>query len=96
MKEKIPCCSADALQHIKKIDVGGIVVGLSMLDEVIGEVQALNLPDESDVRAELLKRVKLYNYVPKSAEEVYASALLRECRSARKEGSGTVSEEDSA
>jgi hypothetical protein len=87
MKEKIPCCMADALQRIRKIEAGGLTVGIAMLDEVIREVQTLDLPTEPGIRDELLKRVKLNNYIPKSAEDAYAAALLREYRSALEKGS---------
>jgi len=86
MKEKIPCCMADALQRIRKIEAGGLIVGIAMLDEVIREVQDLGLLSEPEIRGELLKRVNLSNYVPKSAEDAYAAALLREYRSALEKG----------
>ena len=79
MKNKdFPCCAADAMQRVKPVEVNGATVGLSMLDLVFAEVQALGLTDESAVRAELLKRVKVYNYVPASAAEAYAGAVYRE------------------
>jgi hypothetical protein len=60
------------------VDVNGATVGLAMLDLVFAEVQELGLTDESAVRAELPKRVKVYNYVPPPAAEAYAAAVHRE------------------
>ncbi len=74
----IPCCAADAMQRVKPVDVGGTTVGLAMLDHVFAEVRDPGLTDETAVRAELLKRVKVYNYVPPPAAEAYAAAVHRE------------------
>lgn len=83
-----PCCAADALRRIRQVDVGGIVIGISMFDHILAEVKALNLTAEKEIGDELLKRVKIYNYVPVSAEEKYRIALLREYR--KNSGEGTV------
>ena len=74
------------MQRIRKLEVGGLIVGIAMLDEVIREVQALGLLSEPEIRDELMKRVKLSNYVPKSAEDAYAAALLREYHSTLEKG----------
>jgi hypothetical protein len=74
----IPCCAADAVRSVKPIEVNGATVGLSMLDLVFGEVRELELADDAAVRVELLKRVKIYNYVPPAAAEAYAAAVHRE------------------
>lgn len=66
------------MRRIRQVNVDGIIVGIAMLDSIIREVIELNLQNDADVRTELIKRVKIYNYVPKSAEEAYTAALLRE------------------
>ncbi|MBP2146629.1 hypothetical protein J2129_002083 [Methanofollis sp. W23] len=76
MKEDKPCCAAEALRRIRQVDVGGIVVGLSMLDTVIADVKALGITAESRLTEELVTRAKIYNYIPKSAETIYGEALL--------------------
>lgn len=76
MKEDKPCCAAEALRRIRQVDVGGIVVGLSMLDKVIADVEALGITSEHGLTEELVKRAKIYNYIPKSAEQMYGNALL--------------------
>lgn len=78
-----PCCEAEALRRIRQIDVGDIVVGISMLDHILSEVRALHLSGEKEIGDALLKQVKIYNYVPASAEEKYRSAFLREYRNFR-------------
>jgi hypothetical protein len=77
MKEDRPCCAAEALRRIRQVDVGGIVVGLSMLDKVIADVEALGITLEPGLTEELVKRTKIYNYIPKSAEQAYGEALLK-------------------
>lgn len=76
-KEK-PCCAAEALRRIRQIEIGGIVVGLAMLDDIIEEVQGLHLTGKDAIADELIKRVKIYNYVPQKAESEYRDALIRE------------------
>ncbi|OPZ43861.1 MAG: hypothetical protein BWY93_00937 [Euryarchaeota archaeon ADurb.BinA087] len=83
-----PCCAADALRRIRQVDVGGIVVGISMLDHILPEVREMELPDEKEIGRELLKRVKIYNYIPASAEEKYRIALLEEFLKCK--GGGTI------
>ncbi|MDI9632609.1 MAG: hypothetical protein QXL43_00845 [Methanolinea sp.] len=73
-----PCCAAEALRRIRQVDVGGITVGLAMLDEIIDEVRGLQLSSRDAIADALVKRVKIYNYVPASAEEKYREALCRE------------------
>ncbi len=83
-----PCCEAEALRRIRQVDVGGIVVGISMLDHILAEVREMELPDEKEIGRELLKRVKIYNYIPASAEEKYRIALLEEYL--KYKGGGTI------
>jgi hypothetical protein len=78
--DTIPCCAADAVAKIRKVEVGGFTVGLAMLDAVFEEVAALgSLPDD-ELKTELLQRVKIYNYITRGAMEAYADAILREYR----------------
>jgi predicted RNA polymerase sigma factor len=79
MKNKdIPCCAADAMRRVKAVDVNGATVGLAMLDLVFDEVRAMGRMEETAVRAELLKRVKIYNYIPPPAADAYAAAVFRD------------------
>lgn len=73
-----PCCTAEALRRIRQVDIGGIVVGLAILDDIIDEVQELHLTGKDTIADELMKRIKIYNYVPRAAEAEYRAAMLRE------------------
>jgi len=84
----IPCCAADAMRRVKPVDVNGAAVGLDWLDLVSAEVRDLGLTDESAVRAELLKRVKVNIHVPPPAAEAYAAAVHRE--SAKRNNQGGI------
>ncbi len=77
MSEK-PCCAAEAMRRIRRVNVGGISVGLAMLDAVFEEVASPGLTTEEVLKKELLRLVKIYNYVPRQAEDAYADALLKE------------------
>ncbi|GAB7016452.1 hypothetical protein [Methanogenium cariaci] len=78
MNKDIPCCAAEAMRRIRQISVGDTVVGLSMLEQVIEDVADADLSQDTKIRSELLRQVKIYNYVPKPAEEAYADAVFEE------------------
>ncbi len=73
-----PCCAAEAMRRIRQIEVGGIVVGLTMLDDAIDEVREMHLAGADAITDELMKQITIYNYVPRAAEAAYRTALLRE------------------
>lgn len=76
MKPDIPCCQADTIRRIRQLPVNGIPTGIIMVDEIIAEVKEMDLSSDQQIRDTLLKKVKVYNYVPKAAEEEYLKALL--------------------
>jgi hypothetical protein len=78
MSKDIPCCQADALRRIRQVPVNGIPTGITMLDEIIDEVKEMNLSSDHQIREMLLKKVKVYNYISKGAEEMYVKAILGE------------------
>ncbi|WAI00200.1 hypothetical protein [Methanogenium organophilum] len=73
-----PCCEAEAMRRIRQISVGDTVVGLSMLEQIFEDVAGADLSPDTIIRSELLRQVKIYNYVPKPAEEAYADAVFAE------------------
>ncbi|HWQ65767.1 MAG TPA: NAC family transcription factor [Methanospirillum sp.] len=62
---------------IGSIEVDGKPTGINQLDFVLDEVRALNLHSDHDLREELVKRVKILNYIPTKKIDAYADALLR-------------------
>ena len=78
--DNIPCCAADALRRIRQVTINGLPTGITMFDECIAEVKAQDLQSEAEIRAALMKRVKVYNYIPHSVEGHYADALIEEYR----------------
>jgi hypothetical protein len=72
------CCAADALRRIRQIPINGIPTGITMLDESIAEVKTQDLTSEPEIRAALLKRVEVYNYIPRNVEDEYARVLFEE------------------
>jgi len=66
------------MRRTRQIEVGGIAVGLAMLDDAIDEVREMHLAGADAVADELLKKIKIYNYVPRTAEAAYRTALLGE------------------
>ena len=79
MQSEKPCCAAAAARMIKKLVLpGGLQVGIVNMDDILKEVADLKLVDDNAIKKELLKRVKIYNYVASSADNEYSEALLRE------------------
>ncbi len=62
----------------KQILVNGREIGIDKLDIIIAEVRALKISDDRAITEELLRRTKLFNYVPTSRSQDYGEALLRE------------------
>jgi hypothetical protein len=74
-----PCCAAAAARMIKKLALpDGSQVGIANLDNILKEVVDLKLVGDNAIRKELLKRIKIYNYVAPRADNEYSEALLEE------------------
>jgi hypothetical protein len=58
--------------------VNGTSIGLAHLDEVMDEVKKLDLQSDAEIGEALLKKVKIFNYVPSSAGPDYLRALLED------------------
>ncbi len=78
MGEGKPCCPESAARRVKKVSVDGVSVGIARLDQIIAEVRALGTDEKETVDRELLKRLKIYNYVPKGTEGAYLEAIRKE------------------
>jgi len=79
MSEQRPCCAAAAARVVKKLTLlDGFQVGIANLESILKEVADLKLIDAGAIKKELLKRVKIYNYVPSSADYDYSRALFKE------------------
>jgi hypothetical protein len=68
---------------IRKILVEGKETGIDQLDRILSDVAALHLDDPEEIRAELIKRVKVFNYIPTKKTDVYSDALMEEYRQVR-------------
>jgi hypothetical protein len=73
-----PCCTAEALRHVRQVDLRGITVGLALPDDTIDEVQGLHRAGKDAIAAKLLNRITIYNSLPQAAETVYRPALFLE------------------
>jgi len=76
--DKIPCCAADALWRIRKLNVNGVMTGITGLDESIAAVAGENLSGNAAIRSALMKRIQACNYIPPAVGDAYADALLAE------------------
>lgn len=72
------CCAADALRKIKQITIGGTLIGISNLDGIFKIVSKMGFQENAQLKKELLKQVKIYNYVSPAAENDYADAIYAE------------------
>ncbi len=68
------CCSSTA-ENIQKILIDGIEVGIYKLNETFKEVKKLVL-DEDALKKEILRRIRVNNYVPKNKENEYLKAIF--------------------
>lgn len=85
--DNIPCCAADALRCIRQIPINGIPTGICMLEESIAAVKEQDLTSDSEIREALMKKIRIYNYVPGGVEGEYTRAIMEEYRkSARAKG----------
>jgi len=82
MGDDKPCCAADALRRIRQLKINGLMTGLTMLDESIADVMSHELGSDQEIRAALMKKIRIYNYIPKSVEEEYARVLMEEYKKA--------------
>jgi hypothetical protein len=64
----------------KRVLIEGKETGIDHLDWIFSEVKKLGPDNDAVLAAELLKRVKEFNYVPTKKTEVYATALVEEYR----------------
>ena len=78
MSDDKPCCAADALRRIRQVKINGIMTGITMLDDSITEVKTQNLGGEPEILAALIKKIRVYNYIPRGVEVEYARALMEE------------------
>jgi len=65
---------------IRKILIDGKETGIDKLDFILEEVFRLNCPSDQEIVAEILRRVRVFNYVPTRVTEKYGEALLEEYR----------------
>lgn len=79
MAEKKPCCPAEAARMVKLVTFpDGIQTGILNLDKILNEVADLKLTDVKAIKTELVRRVKVDNYVASGVEDKYAEALFNE------------------
>ncbi|MDO9323858.1 MAG: NAC family transcription factor [Methanoregula sp.] len=64
----------------KRILIDGKETGIDHLDFIFDEVKKLKLENTTEITDELLKRVKVFNYVPTKKMAEYGAALLGEYR----------------
>jgi hypothetical protein len=82
MGDDKPCCASDALRCIRQVKINGIMTGITMIDASIEEVMSQDLGSDQEIRAALMKKIRIYNFVPKSVEEEYARVLIEEYKKA--------------
>jgi len=62
--------------QMQQILVDGKATAINQLDFIIDEVKKLGNLSNAEIKAELLKRAKVLNYIPTKKEDAYADALL--------------------
>ncbi len=82
-----PACACKASDEVVQIGIGDDTIGLIALNQIFEQLRLLGRPPDRSVEDELLLMVGARNYIPRSCEDEYREALLREYRKycARKE-----------
>ncbi|NLX90968.1 MAG: hypothetical protein GXZ07_05195 [Firmicutes bacterium] len=70
------CCDPRA-PKIYQLNVGGVLIGLTGVEQAFLDVRDLDLAGEKTAE-KLLEIVQQKNYIPEGAEREYKSALLEE------------------
>ena len=83
MGSEKPCCPAAAARKVRKLSIGGTLIGIAELDTILEEVGRLAPASDAEARAELLAHARIFNYIPPQAEGGYAKALLEEYKRMR-------------
>lgn len=63
---------------VRQIEIGGMLIGIEGIDDILKEVKNSGLKDESEVKKVLLEKVERRNYIPSGREELYGQALYEE------------------
>jgi hypothetical protein len=71
------CACASGIS-ITQVEIGGVSVGLVALEPIFEQFYQEGRHDGPGLDEEILKTVRLYNYVPSNAEELYKATLLEE------------------
>lgn len=74
-----PCCSKPS-DDVVQIGIGGDTIGLIALNQIFEQLRVMGRPPDRSVEDELLLMVGARNYIPRSCEDEYREALLREYR----------------
>ena len=70
------CCPGKS--DTKRIVVGGQQIGISFFDQIIEKALASGDVPEEELKSMLLRELKIYNYVPSSAEDEYLVGIWAE------------------
>lgn len=83
------CCPGKSVS--KRLRVGGQEIGISEYDTIMRKALELGNASEEELKAVLLRELKIYNYVPRGMEKEYVEALWKafnELRGKRGTGGG--------
>ncbi len=71
------CACASGIP-VTQVNIGGVSVGLVALEPIFEQFYQEGPENGPGIDEEILKTVKLYNYIPAKAEELYKASLLEE------------------
>jgi len=90
---KKPCCAATAAARLRYLIVGGHRIAIAQLDEILEKAKGAAFVGEKAIREELLRLVRIYNYMPPPAEKAYEDALYAEYQARKGQGTEPGSKE---
>jgi len=73
-------CTCSGSDDVTQVDIhgNGVAVGLVGLKQAFQHLRSLGVEPAGSTAEQLLTMIQVQNYVPRSAQEAYKAALLRE------------------
>jgi hypothetical protein len=78
--DQISPCAASALFGTRQLTIAGKQIGITGLDAACAAVDARGLTSDTEITAELMRRVQQENYIPPGLAAEYGAAVLAEYR----------------
>jgi hypothetical protein len=63
---------------ISRVNIGGNIIGITNLEDIFKDVESARIENIDNLKSLIIKKVKLKDYIPSSAESIYKEDLYEE------------------